>query len=265
MKNFLLAKAAYYMYLERDEGTETNLLSYIKERIIAEKEAIEKLVEITHEEIDLDKIIELFNVEEVYKSSKKMTMVNDFISGVLVTPKGVIVKEETTINEVVKYYITALNTRNAVIIKDINYNEASVKNLILLIFHEAMKKFEVDEKLIQLLPNEGIDESEVYNFEENRNNYVYLEDKKYIGEKNEGCIVLEGNIDDVREKINIEGIANGAIIYTSNKDKAYKFLNRVNAKNVFVNAGIVNAKEAEVSEWVINKNVIYPMPQKLKS
>ena len=262
MEKFSLAKEAYFKYLERDEGTETNLLSYIKERIIAEKEAIEKLVEITHEEIDLDKIIDLFDVEEVYKSSKKITMINGFISGVLITPKGVIVKEETDINKAIKYYITALNTRNAIIIKDINYNEASVKNLILLIFHEAMKKFGIDEELIQLLPNEGIDENEVYNFEENRNNYVYLEDKKYIGEKNEGCIVLEGNIDDVIEKINREGIANGAIIYTSDKDKAYKFLNRVNAKNAFVNAGIVNAKDAEVSKWVINKNVIYPMPKK---
>ncbi len=262
MEKFSLAKEAYFKYLERDEGTETNLLSYIKERIIAEKEAIEKLVEITHEEIDLDKIIDLFDVEEVYKSSKKITMINGFISGVLITPKGVIVKEETDINKAIKYYITALNTRNAIIIKDINYNEASVKNLILLIFHEAMKKFGIDENLIQLLPNEEIDEGEQYNFKENNKNYLYLEDKKYIGEKNEGCIVLEGNIDEVIEEINREGIASGAIIYTSDKDKAYKFLNRVNAKNVFVNVGIINTNDTEVNEWVINKNVIYPMPEK---
>ena len=261
MKNYLLAKEAYFNCLEKEEGTETKLLNYIKERIIAEKSEIQRLVEITHEKIDIDKILELLDVEEVYKSSKKISMVNDFISGVLITPKGVIVKETTDINKTIEYYITAINTRNAVIIEDKKYNEASVKNLILLIFHEAMKKFGVNENLVQLLPKEEIDARELYSFKENNKNYVYLENKNYVGEKNEDCIVVEGNIDDVIEEINKDGIANGAIIYTEDKEKAYKFLNRVNAKNVFVNAGIVNVKEAEVSDWVINKNVIYPMPR----
>ena len=46
----------------------------------------------------------------------------------------------------------------------------------------------------------------------------------------------------------------------NDKEKAYKFINRVNGKNVFVNASIENIEEdIEIDDWYINKNVIYPI------
>ena len=83
-----------------------------------------------------------------------------FVRGILNTPKGVVLKEESNVEKVIELYIDAILSRNAIVISDIEYSEISVKKLILEIIQIALEKFEVDKNLIQLLPYEEVNEKE---------------------------------------------------------------------------------------------------------
>lgn len=258
--NIELAHKAYYGYISKEENIEKEIIEYISERIKENEKTIDKLVEITKEKINMKRVYEILKKESRYKSSKSITMdINGFISGTLITPKGVILKEESNIEKIVELYVDAILSRNAIVISDIDYLEISVKNLILEIIQIALKKFSVDKNLIQLLPYEEINNEEFNVYKENKNIYIYLEDKAFKEEVEEVKYLVEGEIDEVIENINKSGICECAVIYTKDREKAYKFINRVNGKNVFVNTKIYNKKdEVEVDNWHINKYVIYP-------
>ena len=251
---------AYYEYIIKREEIEEDILEYISKRINANQDSIEKLIDMTKEKIDMKIIDKVLKKESKYKSNKTFDMdVQGFVRGTLNTPKGVLLKEESNIEKVVELYIDAILSRNAVVISDIEYSEISVKKLILEIIQIALEKFEVSKDLIQLLPYEEVNNDEFNKYKENEKIYIYLENKNFENEVDKKYLI-EGEIDEVIEKINNEGICKCAIIYTADKEKAYKFINRVNGKNVFVNASIENIEEnIEINDWYINKNVIYPI------
>ena len=64
--------------------------------------------------------------------------------------------------------------------------------------------------------------------------------------------------EDVVDEINKAGICECAVIYTKDRGMAYRFLNEVNGRNVFVNTGYENIREGKVEEYYIYKNVLYP-------
>jgi len=258
--NIQLADKAYYAYILKEENIEKEIIEYILERIKENKEAIENLVKITKEKINMKKIYEILTKESRYKSSKGITKdTNGFISGTLITPKGVILKEEYDIEKVVEIYIDAILSRNAVVISDKEYLDVSVKKLILEIIQIALEKFEVDKNLIQLLPYEEVNNEEFNMYRENNDIYIYLENKEFSEEVDEESYLIEGKIEEVIDKINKNGICECAVIYTKDREKAYKFINRVNGKNVFVNAKTYNKKDdVTVDNWYIDKYVIYP-------
>lgn len=252
-------KIAYCNYITCQENIEKDVTKYITERIKANQDSIDKLLKITKETLDINNILEKLNAESKYKAQKTITMdANGFVNGTLITAKGVLLKEESNVEKVIQIYIDAILSRNAVVIADKAYSEISVKKLILEIMQIALEKFGVDKNLIQLLPSEEVSNKEFNTYKETKNKYVYLENKEFEKEVDEKYLI-EGEVDEVIEKINEEGICDCAVIYTQDKEKAYKFLNRVNSKNVFVNTKLENMKEdIEIDDWYIYKNVIYP-------
>jgi len=68
------------------------------------------------------------------------------------------------------------------------------------------------------------------------------------------------DIDSAIEKIN-ECVSEGAVIYTKNPDIAYKFVNLVKSKNVFVNATLLNSELVEKSnnDLLMNKKIMYEL------
>jgi hypothetical protein len=69
-------------------------------------------------------------------------------------PVGVIAVEAYDTLEVIKYFIRAIKSRNAIVISDIEYDDTSIKFLILEIIKEALTKFGIDKNLIMILPYE---------------------------------------------------------------------------------------------------------------
>ena len=65
---------------------------------------------------------------------------------------------------------------------------------------------------------------------------------------------------DFIEKINREEVFSSCI-YTENRDIAYKFINLVQASNVFVNASLEEAEEMDdiEDEFYMRKKVMYPI------
>lgn len=252
-------KNAYYRYIACKENIEKDIVEYIAERIKANQDTIAELLKITKESLDINNILEILKTESKYKAQKTITMdANGLVNGTLITSKGVLLKEESNVEKVIQIYIDTMLSRNAVVVSDKEYSEISVKKLILEIIQIALEKFGVDKNLIQLLPSEEVKDKEFNTYKETKNKYIYLENKEFEKEVDKKYLI-EGEVDEVIEKINEEGICDCAVIYTKDKEKAYKFLNRANSKNVFVNTKLENMKEdIEIDDWYIYKNVIYP-------
>ena len=270
-----------------------NLLTYIKSRIEVNKDEIIKLIDLRKEEITYEEILSVVNdiiANDIeYKAYKNMAINNDdFLYVTMLMPLGVIAVEAFDTMEVIGYLLNAIKSRNAIVISDVEYDEYSVKFLILEILKEALRKFELDEELINIYPYEEcfykyfdrviytydeignkLLESKYNDKEFTKEKYVYIEDKalESIAKFDNGKNVeyLYGNIENVIEKINSK-YSSVAVIYTKNTEYAYKFVNLVLAKNVFVNASIQNEKMIEKCEdnLYVYKNIILPIPKQEK-
>ena len=189
--------------------------------------------------------------------------------------------------EVIKWYIRAIKSRNAIAISDVEYAEDNVKSLVLLIIKEALKKFEISENLIMLLPYDECFyeyfDKVIYTYDDKGNRletprvegkketdemYVYLENDIFKDEadKNHNAIMVTGKVDEVIEKIN-RNKTRGAVIYTKDVNKAYTFINLVHSKNVFVNANLENVQDTIRKDDILYeyKNIIIPIPQEVKN
>lgn len=268
-----------------------NTLKYIQERILANKNEIEELIKLKEEKYKYEDIKNAIDEEikkEIrYKDYRRMYINKEkFISTSLLMPIGVIAVEAFDTIEVIKYLVRAIKSRNSIAISDVEYDEHSVKFLILEIFKEALKKFGIDQNLIMILPYEEcfykyfdkviytydetgktLTENRYDNKEESERKYIYIEDKKLEEiakrDNNDGEIVY-GNIEEVIEKINTI-YSKGATIYTSNSQIAYEFINLVQSKNVMVNASLQNVEDIRKSsnEMYEYKNIILPIPREL--
>ena len=287
-KEYERAKKAYEEYNLNDRYNLTEeILEYIKQRIEANREEIEKLMKIykrknTYEEIKY--IIEKEIEEGIeYKTQTQITKREDgFIKAKYMVSRGVVIVESYDLIESIKYMIRAIKTRNAVIISDIEYEEKDDKHLIALIINEAYKKFDMKEELIQILPYEECDYEKsdkvicTYDRknertkEEDNKKYVYIEDidlrkeamKEYEELKLEEKEVefVNGNINEVIDRLN-KKLSYAVVIYTKDPKKGYKFINLVKSKNVFVNATLANVEDVPRSEneLLMYKNIMYEL------
>lgn len=269
-----------------------NVLGYIKNRIKANESEIRNLINLQKEDITYEDIFNIISKEieedDSYKRYAKLKINKEkFLSTCIAMPIGVIAIEVYDTQEVIKWYIRAIKSRNAIAISDVEYAEDNVKSLVLLIIKEALKKFEISENLIMLLPYDECFyeyfDKVIYTYDDVGNHlevpkiegkekteemYVYLEDESFKDEatKNRNAIMVTGNIDEVIENINKKK-SKGAVIYTKDVNKAYTFINLVNSQNVFVNANLENVQDTIRKDDILYeyKNIIIPIPQEVKN
>ena len=286
-KEYSSAREAYEKYNIDDEyKKEEKILKYVIERIEANKEEIDKILKIckrkyTYE--DIKKLIKNINEEKFeYKSEINLKQREDkFVSGKYSTSIGVIAVECFDVLEVLKYMLKGIKTKNAIIISDIEYEENDDKNLLQVIINEALKKFGL-ESLVLVMPYEECNyelcDKVIYTYEKKQNKekpntnklYVYVEDEKLREEamreyeqerkNNENVELIEGNIEEVIERLNRE-VSQGVVIYTTDAKKAYKFVNLVTSYNVFVNATLANKEEVNQNEndLLMTKKIMYEL------
>ncbi len=284
-KEYYKAKLAYENYnLNTEYKLTENILKYIKEK--ANQKEIEQLLKIFKREYtydDIEKVLQSEISKNNIKYKKQFTMkrrLDNFISAVYTVSVGVVAVECYDLLECVKYMIKAIKTRNSIIISDVEYEEKDDKNLILLIVQEALRKFNVDCNIIQILPYEECDYDKcdrvIYTYENKANRkkcetekrYIYLQDETFSKEANDeyelekksgrDVELIEGNMSKVIDTIN-ENINYGAVIYTKDSKIGYRFMNLVRSKNVFVNSTLENAEEVEASDddLLMNKKIMY--------
>ena len=267
-----------------------NVLGYIKDRIKANESEIRNLINLQKEDITYEDIFSIINKEieedDTYKTYAKLKINKEkFLSTCIAMPIGVIAIEVYDTQEVIKWYIKAIKSRNAIAISDVEYAEDNVKSLVLLIIKEALKKFGISENLIMLLPYDECFyeyfDKVIYTYDDKGNHleiakteekakteklYVYLEEESFKDEatKNRNAIMVTGNIDEVIENIN-QKKSKGAVIYTKDVNKAYTFINLVNSQNVFVNANLENCQDTIRKAQLLYeyKNIIIPIPQEV--
>lgn len=286
-----LRKASEGYILNNKEGLTEKTLEYIQNRIKENEEEIKKLIELKKEKItyeDIEKaIVEEIEKNEECKSYSNLLINKDkFLSVEIKMPVGIIAVEAYETIDVIKYYIKAIISRNAIAISDVEYEENNLKALILIIIQEALKKFEIDENLIILLPYEEcfyeeFDET-IYTYEKNGKKiqgievekkehkekmYVYIEEASLRTEalKNTNAEVMEGNIENIIEKLNKEKVK-AVTMYTKDTQKAFEFINLVNAENIFINTSLENVENVEKSKNILyeNRKIIIPLPQSQK-
>ena len=280
--------------LKNDNQITKKILEYIEERIKANQKEIEDLIKIKKEKVIYEQIENVFKDENEkdikYKNYKQMIINEDkFIFATLLMPIGTIAVEAYDTIEVIRYFVDAIKTRNGIAISDVEYDEQSVKFLVLEIIKEALKKFDIDENLIMIMPYEecfySYFDKVIYTYNKQgkklrQNGYEMKKtiDKKYLYIENieleeialsdnekEEKEILYGEIQDVIEEIS-KFPSLSASIYTKDAEKAYYFINLANSENIFVNTSLENTREVENSqcELYTYRNIILPIPKEEK-
>ena len=115
-----------------------DILKYIKDRIKVNESEIRELIKLQKENISYEDIFDIIDKEiekeDSYKRYAKLKINQDkFLSTCIAMPIGVIAIEVYDTQEVIKWYIRAIKSRNAIAISDVEYAEDNVKSLVLLI------------------------------------------------------------------------------------------------------------------------------------
>ena len=265
IEEFKLFKNAYKTYnLDKREDISKDVLKYIRERLLSNKDLFEQLILITEEDVTFEEILHTFD-EEVkkesdYKKEKRMKL-NEygFVSGIYSTSVGIIAVETASPLLIIKYFVSAIKSRNAIIISDMEFAEESIKSAFWIIFAEALKKFNIDSNIINIVPFEECNYElfdKIILTEENiirdvkrfsNEVFIYIEDAffeeevqkevDYLREAGKNPIVIRNNFEDTIEKIN-KNKAYASCIYTKNPKLGYNFINLVKTNNAFINSSI---------------------------
>lgn len=288
-KELCLLNSAYESYnLDKRENISKQVLEYIRIKIIENKELIENIIKYSNEDITFERILEVYDEEcsheSEYKSDIKMVKLeNNYEYKVYNSSIGNIVVECSDTLTVLKYYIKAIKSRNTITISDSKYNDISLKSALLIIFCEALSNFGIDMNLIMLIPYEECyyekyDKliyadtkkstiqkeitDKVYIYVENQSFKEYVDKEKLsLGFYNKQCEILTGDFYEAIHKIN-EKFPSGASIYTEDSELAFKFINLVHSKNVFVNSSLVEMEIVQdvVDDLYMKKKIMYPIP-----
>lgn len=283
-----LIKKAYGSYnLNGDEKISNKVLKFAKKRLLKNQKDLETLIEVFKEKNSFEDLISCFEKEmeepDLYKKEKVMKKVGEeFYYGTYTTSVGNILVETTSSLSTLKYFVKGIKSRNSITISDIEYHENDLKNAILLIFKNALEKYNVDANLLNIIPfeecsNEMFDkviyEDErkvVSNKIQTEYSYIYLENEDFasmavndlsrLSNRGRQVEILKGEFGDVINRINSEKTFS-ACIYTENRDLAYNFINLAQSSNVFVNASLDEAEKLEniEDEFYTKKKIMYPI------
>lgn len=281
------AKEAYKNYvLNSDYKLGENIYKLIKERITANKKEIENLIELNKDATTYSEIMQILEKEKQtlneYKKTNVMSKIdNKFMFSQYQVPVGIIAIKTDNCYIAIQNIFKAICTRNAIVVIEDNYNEYSIEKLVLLIVQEAIKNFNIDENIIQIVDKNLISEENLKAFDiivskqgdtieksETDKMYIYQEDEyftdivenevKRLKISGKDVEVIKGEMEDCIEKINKDKTF-GVCIYTKDRKKAYKFINLVNSENVFFNGTLLNAKKTKKlsSVYLTLKNLVY--------
>ncbi len=282
---------AFKDYNINDDGDLPNkILKYVYDRIETNRAEIEKVSSIYNSNATCDEILKIVNNEinnDPEQIGKIIIDKQGFLFAHVLMPIGIIAVKAYDSLEIIKYWIKAIKTRNAIAISSEIYNDYSIEALILVILKEALTKFNINENLLAYLPIEDCPYQEfdkvIYTYNDNgeildvpnvedisklkftsNKKYVYIESKELRkeAEKNTDAEFIEENIDEAISKVKN---AKAAVIYTTDSQKAYKFINLACCDNVFVNASLENIFYTIKSENPLftYRNIITPVPKEL--
>lgn len=280
-----LNKAFEEYNLDEREEISGKILKYIKTRLEENKEELKALSDLK-QDVSIDRLIEIFDEEsskpEIYKKEKVLRKLeNGFVYGSYTTSVGNVVVECSSTIDVLKYFIYGIQSRNTITISDLDYSENDLKHALALIFSESIKKYGVNEELISIMPYEECyydNFDVVINLDENKIEkknyidklYIYKQNRKfdidvekeinYLEKYKMNYEVITGDFEDAVKRINNQKPI-GAVIYTDEAKSAYRFINRIHSKNVFVNTSFaeLDTKVEDLDNVLyMKKKIMYP-------
>ena len=287
MEEIKLLNDAFRIYNLNDIPNLSNkILDYILLRLMDNKENFEKMIKMLDVKISFDNILKVFKEaymeKDFYKKNDNYKQGLDYYMGVFPMPIGNILVETNNVLDVVKYFVGGIKSRNTITISQTEYYELSLSNMILIIFVEALAKFNISRNTLMILPFEECyyDEfDEIIVIEDDKtsikhNNFskksiIYIENNSFENEINkEKDRLKEQNIDfeiitgefenaiDIIKKEKPQSVA----IYTENPYLSYDFITLANSPNVFVNSSLLNAEELneKTNKFYYKKKIMYP-------
>lgn len=292
MEEIKLLNEAFKIYnLNDDPDISKRVLDYILLRLIDNKDNFEKMIEMLKAEISFDDILnafkEAYREKDFYKKSNDYKQGQNYYSGDFPVPIGNILVETNDVLEVIKYFVGGIKSRNTITISQTEYYELSLSNMILIIFAEALAKFNISRNTLLILPfeectYEDFDEIiEIENGEANieqksfsSKNIIYIENHEFdleikkeierLKTENIEVEILDGSLEKALEKIKNEK-PKATAIYTKSSDIAYDFITLANSQNVFVNASLLNKEELnnKKNKFYYKKKIMYPSGKEL--
>lgn len=293
MEEIKLLNNAFKIYNLNDiPDLSKRILDYILLRLIDNKENFEKMIDMLKIDIAFNDILNSFNEaykeNDFYKTSNSYKQGTDYYSGNFPVPIGNILIETNNVLDVIKYFVGGIKSRNTITISQTDYYELSLSNMVLIIFVEALAKFNISRNTLMVLPFEECIYEEFDEIIEIENNKTNIKQKSF-SEKN--IIYIENHIFDSEIKIEIDRlknkdinfeIINGSLenalekikkekpksvaIYTKNSNMAYDFITLANSQNVFVNSSLLNAEELneKTNKFYYKKKIMYPSGKEIK-
>lgn len=292
MEEIKLLNNAFRIYNLNDiPDLSKRVLDYILLRLIDNKENFEKMIEMLKIDISFNDILNAFNEaykeNDFYKKSNSYKQGTDYYSGDFPVPIGNIVVETNNVLDVIKYFVGGIKSRNTITISQTEYYELSLSNMVLIIFVEALAKFNISRNTLMLLPFEECMYEEYDEIIEIENGKVSIKQKKFLSKnviyienhafdseikieierlkaRNINFEIIDGSLESALEKIKKEK-PKGVAIYTKNSNIAYDFITLANSQNVFVNSSLLNAEELndKTNKFYYKKKIMYPTGQEI--
>lgn len=290
-EEILLNQKAYESYnLDTRENVDEEVLEYIKLRLYSNRKLLEELANILKQDFDFNAIINIFNKElkkeRIYKVSREFERLeNGFNHGSYATSKGLILVETNNLQEIVRYLVRAIKSRNSITIADYDFQEISLSSAIMIIFCEALAKYGIDRNLLVLMPYEEcfpkyydevilIEETTKVQENELQEKYIiYKENADFenIIQNEENILSSRGLNYEIIENIPFEEAIDfinkikpiGTSMYTKDVSLIPRFINLIHSPNVFINSSLTNVEKNNLltNELYMKKNIIYPSNQ----
>ena len=287
MEEIKLLNDAFKVYnLNDDPELSKKVLDYILSRILDNKENFEKMIEMLDANVSFDDILnafkEAYREADFYKKTNNYKQGTNYYSGNFPVPIGNIVVETNNVLDVIKYFVGGIKSRNTITISQTEYYELSLSNMVLIIFVEALAKFNISRNTLMILPFEECmyeEFDETIEIEDGKTNIkqksfsekriIYIEDHSFDSEieneierlkiNNISFEIIEGSFESALEKIKQEK-PKGAVIYTKKPVMAYDFITLANSQNVFVNSSLLNEEELndKTNEFYYIRKIMYP-------
>ena len=287
MEEIKLLNDAFRIYnLNDNPDLSKRVLDYILLRLIDNKENFEKMIEMLKVDMSFNDILnafkEAYKENDYYKNNNNYKQGTDYYSGVLPVPTGNIVVETNNVLDVIKYFVGGIKSRNTITISQTEYYELSLSNMVLIIFVEALAKFNISRNTLMIMPFEECfyeEFDEIIEIENDKvsikqksfsdKNIIYIEnhvfdseiekEKNRLKNQNIDFEIIEGTLESALEKIKNEKPKSVAI-YTKNPNIAYDFITLANSQNVFVNSSLLNAEELndKTNQFYYKKKIMYP-------